>query len=615
MRLIGNVRTRVQGLGWKGAGALLIGVGGLAGAGVLFTGGSAVGAPTCTINFNKVAGGDFFTVANWNDAITPTTHRVPNTTDYACVPVTTTGAVTFATGASKTIKGIDAAGTGGFTVSSGTLTVTDNANATTILKLNFSGGTIAGAGAVNITGASTWSGGTVSGTGAVTVPSGSTLSVTSSNCFPLLSKALTNHGTILISDGGCGGLYMSSSKTLSNAADGTIDLQADNATIVNSDASAVSVANSGTIKKTVGAGTTTINVPVTNSGASVSYQAITGTIALTTSNNAATIGGSGNLDLGSTFNVTGATTLSAGPLLQLNGTTVDGNGNLTFNGAVAWNYGTWQGAGNTTISSTSVVNAVSGSCYPVLLRSLTNHGVFTIANGGCNGMYMGASVTLTNASDGTIDLQDDLTAIGNWDASSPTIANSGIIKRSAGAGTSTVNVLVNSTSANGLHAQVGVLSLAAGGTISGTTSASAGATLSLDNGTFAVNGATFAGAGTTQWQNATVNLTGSTTVSSVVNLSGGTIDGAGNLALNGGGDWNYGTMQGAGTTTVAAGTNLELAERELLPGPAPAADEPRHHHAHEHRLWPALRRWHGHGDQCVRRRDRSAGRSFADHHL
>ena len=170
MTVMRSAGRLVRRLGWRGVGAAILGAGALTGATLLLDGSAAVGAPTCTINFNKVAGGDFFTAANWNDAVTPTTHRVPGTTDYACVPVTTTGAVTFSTGASKTIKGIDAEGTGGFTAASGTLTVTDVANDTTIKNFDLTGATIAGAGAVNLTGTATWDSGTFSGTGAVAVP-------------------------------------------------------------------------------------------------------------------------------------------------------------------------------------------------------------------------------------------------------------------------------------------------------------------------------------------------------------------------------------------------------------------------------------------------------------
>lgn len=554
----------VRRVGWRGVGALVVGAGAVSGASLLLGGGQAVAVPTCTINFNTVGGGDFFTAANWNDAVVPSTHRVPGTTDYACVAATTTGAVTFSTGSSKTIKGIDAEGTGGLQLTAGTLTISDSANDSTMKNVAITGGILAGAGNVIFSGTGTFDYGTLSGSGSATVPSGATLNVTSSGCYPVLSRPLTNHGTLAVTNTNCGGLQVGNNATLTNASDGTIDLKADSG-IGNYDASSANIANSGTIKKSTGSGTSTLSLTVTNSGVSVSYQATTGTIALTTSNNAATIGGSGYLDLGSNFNVTGATAISSGPLVQMNGTLVDGAGNLTLNGAVTWNYGTLQGAGNTTVGTTGAVAVTNVNCYPVLQRAMTNHGTITIGNGGCGGMYLGSSVTLTNASDGVIDVKDDGTGIGNWDASNVTVANSGVLKRSSGTGTSTISVPVTSSATNGLQAQVGTLTLSGGGTISGSTSTSAGAVLSLDSGTFAVNGATFGGAGLTRLQGPTLNLTGSTTVSSPFEFTGGTIDGAGALALNGGGAWNYGTMQGAGTTTVANGSTITMSNVSCYP--------------------------------------------------
>ena len=145
------------------------------------------------------------------------------------------------------------------------------------------------------------------------------------------------------------------------------------------------------------------------------------------------------------------------------------------------------------------------------------------------------------------------------------ISNAGVIKRSAGTGSSTIGVALNSSSTNGLQAQAGVLTISVDSTISGSTSASAGATLSLDNATFAVNGATFGGAGLTRLQSPTVNLTGTTTITSPFEFTGGTIDGAGALAINGGGTWSYGTMQGAGTTTIGAGSNLSIPSSSCYP--------------------------------------------------
>src|SRR4051812_37031678 len=80
-------------------------------------GSAAVGAPTCTLNFTNTAGGDWFTAANWSDAVTPATHRAPIATDVACVPNTVTGLVTFSTGSSSSVQTLLVKGSAGFKVS------------------------------------------------------------------------------------------------------------------------------------------------------------------------------------------------------------------------------------------------------------------------------------------------------------------------------------------------------------------------------------------------------------------------------------------------------------------------------------------------------------------
>src|SRR5262249_5695107 len=135
---------------------------------------SAVGTPTCTINWNNTAGGNFTTAANWNDAVTPTTHRVPGSTDVACISVSTTGLVSLTTG--KTIKALDADAPGGSSSSGGTLTLSDGPSASTINALSLSG-TIAGASPLTLTGASTWSSATIQGTGSLTIGSSATVTI------------------------------------------------------------------------------------------------------------------------------------------------------------------------------------------------------------------------------------------------------------------------------------------------------------------------------------------------------------------------------------------------------------------------------------------------------
>ena len=97
---------------------------------------------------------------NWDDATTPTTHRVPGATDFACIPSTIAGAVTYA-GKNISVLGVSAGGSGGFAISSGTLTLSSTTEPSTIAKLGLSGGTITGAGNLALTGQTTWSNGKI----------------------------------------------------------------------------------------------------------------------------------------------------------------------------------------------------------------------------------------------------------------------------------------------------------------------------------------------------------------------------------------------------------------------------------------------------------------------
>ena len=246
--------------------------------------------------------------------------------------------------------------------------------------------------------------------------------------------------------------------------------------------------------------------------------------------------------------------------LTFNGGVIDGTGALALNGVTTWDAGYMQGAGTTTVASGASVTVAQTGCYAVVLRPLTNHGTITIPNNTCNGLYVGNGVTITNAADGVIDLQGS-GMISVWDGSTPTISNAGVVKKSTGDDVSlasSIALSVTSTSTNGIQVQAGTLTLNNGGTFSGSTSASATGTLSFDNVAFAVNGASFGGAGKTRLQSSTWNLTGSTTVTSTFVLSGGTVDGAGALALNGPVTWNAGYMQGAGTTTIGSGAAVSV---------------------------------------------------------
>ncbi len=185
-------------------GALVFGVAGITGLALLVVeGGTATAAPTCTITFSNTAGGGYFTAANWTD--TSSVHRVPTTTDYACIPGSITGSVTLSTGADSTVAGLSAEGVGGFALTSGTLTLTSTTNGSTISGGTLAGGIISGAGALSLTGTTTWKNGELLGPGTVTVASGATLNVTSTGYYSQTAAPVVNNGTITVSNGGYAG--------------------------------------------------------------------------------------------------------------------------------------------------------------------------------------------------------------------------------------------------------------------------------------------------------------------------------------------------------------------------------------------------------------------------
>src|SRR5579885_1766261 len=146
-------------------------------------------AATCTINWTGSAGdGRWLTAGNWSPA------RIPNTTDYACIPAGA-GTVTLTTG-TTTLLGVDAEGSG-LTLNGGNLKPTDTTQPSIMRNLTLFSGTLnvdAGV-SVSLPGTTTWAGGILSGPGTTTVPSGSTVNITGAARLQS-GNTLVNQGTV-----------------------------------------------------------------------------------------------------------------------------------------------------------------------------------------------------------------------------------------------------------------------------------------------------------------------------------------------------------------------------------------------------------------------------------
>jgi uncharacterized repeat protein (TIGR01451 family) len=129
----------------------------------------------------------------------------------------------------------------------------------TLPALNLSGGTLAGSGALTVTGASTWSGGTISGNGALTFDAGATVTMPGTNATTL-ARPLLNSGTINFT-------AASSAMLIDNVPitnNGTFDIQSSQVIMVT--AGTPPFMNNGTLKKSSGAGMMQFAAPVMNSG-------------------------------------------------------------------------------------------------------------------------------------------------------------------------------------------------------------------------------------------------------------------------------------------------------------------------------------------------------------
>src|SRR4029077_3836969 len=143
-----------------------------------------------------------------------------------------------------------------------------------------------------------------------------------------------------------------------------------------------------------------------------------------------------------------------------------------------------------------------------------------------------------------------------------------------GTGQAVVSAGVTFTNTGVVDIQQGVLSLSGNGAHTGDFSLAAGTTLFL-NGTHSfaatsdiTNAGTITLNGTTTFDGprtigGTFNSGGTTTfndATSIVglNLSSGTLTGPGNVTLTGPATWTFGTMSGAGQTTIAPGASLAI---------------------------------------------------------
>ncbi|HUD47916.1 MAG TPA: hypothetical protein VMR33_13865 [Candidatus Baltobacteraceae bacterium] len=459
-------------------------------------------------------------------------------------------------------------GPGSFTVNGGTANFSGSANVTSVLNLSGGALNLNGSGTITPPGASI-TGGTeegsqtlrVTGSGAFAWTGGGIEGMVQFNGGSIsgdlnLNGALVNSGTLAWN----GALYMYGG-VLTNL--GTINAAA--GTDIADQNGQPDLDNDGQFNVS-GPGTTTIGIPFNNYGTvavnggtldlvgggteSDSFSVASGaTLDLSggtfSFNSASTISGAGNFTvsggtagLGGTCDVTGVNTFSAG--------VANVTGAYTITGALIISGGTLNlnGSGTTTPASATVSAGTEEGSQPL---QVLGAGAFTWNGGSIAGtvQFNGGSVT------GGLNLYGALVNSGTlaWNGTlymyGGVFTNLGTINAAAGTGTGPesgqpdfdndgqYNVSGPGTSTIGTpfnnHGTVaiggGTLDLTDVGTESGPFTVASGATLDLGGGTYNFNsGFTISGAGSFTVNGGTADFSGSANVTSVLNLSGGTLN-------------------------------------------------------------------------------------------
>ncbi|MBS0445678.1 MAG: PEP-CTERM sorting domain-containing protein [Proteobacteria bacterium] len=417
-----------------------------------------------------------------------------------------TGTINFNTGATFN-AGSSFTGAGSAVVSSGA-----NFNgAFTSQNLVLAGGNYAGSGA-QVNGNVSWTGGSLTGSWAIA--SGQTLA-TSAGGYKYIDGAVANAGTLSLGDD----LYFQNGYVVTNT--GTIKLAGDYG--LYDGGYNGGVANSGTLSKTAGSGTSYVSINnFVNSG---KIDAQTGTINFNTGASfldGTSFTGAGQVVISNGASFTGTFTTAANLSLAGGAYTGAGSGAVIDGDthfSAGYLNGNWQLNGTRTLTlDTGGYKYVNGTV--VNLGSIVANDTLYFANGN----------TLTN--NGSYAMAGDVgVADGGYNGS---FINNGTFAKTAGAGTSYVSI--NGYSNNGvIRADSGTIEFSTGGVFNA--------------------GSQFAGGGTVRVTgNATFN--GAYTTTGNLQLAGATYTGNGAL-MNGDTTWTAGYL--TGDWQVASGRTLQIA--------------------------------------------------------
>ncbi len=534
--------------------------------------------PITTNSWNVNTDADWTLAADWSLG------ALPDSNNNAVINTVSIHTVTHNSGA-DTVNSLNV-GNDHFVMNGGTLAFV--AGASFSLDYQQFGGTLLGAGAVAITGAGNLLGGGAQGTLAFQI--GGTIQI--GNYSLAGSTTLTNNATtnqtaqITIGDG------TGVNAKIANSASATYTINGDYG--VSQGAATASIVNAGTLQKTAGGGNSIVGVSVTDTGA---ISVANGNLQFNGPSNsfAGAISGAGQFSIGGggVNIIAPGTTVTTGAFgVYDNGTVVTLGQNLTYANTFNQGFGSAVNLNGKTLTLTGAANfynqnfgtptvngggtlATSGATSANIFVlggtvNWVNTGVVTQIGQNQIGDASASAATFTNQAAGQFNIAND-TNLVHGGAATSAFVNAGAIAKTAGSGTSFVDVKVASTGA--ISAASGTLEFRGpvnsfGGTISGvgqfalggasvnTIAAGTSITASTfgvyDNGTSVTLGGNLAYANAfNQGYGTSINLNGNTlTLSGPANFYNQnfgtpTVNGGGTLATSGATTANVFTLGGA----------------------------------------------------------------------
>ncbi len=509
------------------------------------------------IQWADAADGAWSAAANWSP---PT---VPGPGDD--ILITLAGTYTVFLDVDATVASLTVGGTSGTQTlalaSNRVLTLNGPGTIGTHGAVTLASGVITGAGDLTIDGALSWSGGEMEGPGATHANGG--VALTGSLAKILDGRALTTAGTVTWT--GTGALQVNGLSSVLN--DGTWEVQNDAAIIVSGPAT---FTNTGTLRKSGGTGTSTIQIPYDNQGvfdvqagtlsmalggvssgsmtaqpgALLRFEGGTNDLGTSSSLGADVIsitGGSVNVagtwnvttqtsilggtvsflpsstpvSLGTSLVVWGSITLNSGETvalqtLSLSGT-LAGSDLVTVSGLTTWNGGTMTGPGTTQANGGM---AIGGSLKVLSGRTLTTGGTVTLT--GTGALQVNDGSTVTNV--GTWELQSNAPIYDL--GTSGTFTNQGVVRKTAG---NISSIQLPYDNQGSIEVQSGTISLSDGGVSSGSMTAAAGASLTFAGGTHDLQASSSLTAALVSFMSGAVNVSGTFDVTTQTSIQGGTV--------------------------------------------------------------------------------------------